>query len=123
MTAHTHQVSGSLHTQGCSSLGPSETHQNAADAAKPLVQKPMPPEFSGFVTVSREVFHATVGQLDVIPRPIGPWHETWGYVDEWKLRDHTLIAMSWGGTTSSETRYSVTQAFYDKHIAREVSRA
>lgn len=85
-------------------------------------EKLTPPEIEGFVTVSREVFYATVGRLDVHPHPRGNYDFHFGYVSEWRLRDNTLIAKSTGGTTFSHTRYMVTQAFYAQTVAKHLAK-
>ena len=85
------------------------------------LEKLTPPEIDGFVTVTREVFYATVGRLDVHPYPRGSYDPHFGYVSEWRLRDNTLIAKSTGGTTFSHSRYMVTQAFYTANVAKHLA--
>ena len=122
MTAHAQQASDLICIWGISSPVPPETHQTAAEADEPKFQKLMPPEFPGFVTVSKEAFFATVGQLDVIPHIASGYDTAFGYTNEWQLRDRTVIGKSRGGTYLSETRYAVSQAFHAKHFAKEAAR-
>lgn len=75
--------------------------------------KQTPPEIEGMVTISRNAFYATVGQLDVHPYPVGNFDPIFGYRSDWKTRNHKVIAATVGGMIHSHARYMVTREFFN----------
>ena len=62
------------------------------------------PAPAGFREVSEDQFFATVGQMDVHPRPVGPYP----YTSHWKLRYGGTVGLSVSRENRNDDRYYVS---------------
>lgn len=79
------------------------------------IEKQMPLEIEGMVTVSQAAFFAVVGGLDVTPYPVGNYDPIFGYRSHWKRRNHMMVGITVGGTWRSHHRFMVTREFFEEN--------
>lgn len=85
------------------------------DKTKETFLKQTPEEVPDMVTISKEAFYATVGQLNVNPYPVGNWDNIFGYKTEWRTPERILRGISFTESYCSNGRYMVSEAFFESH--------
>lgn len=66
-----------------------------------------------FTEVSREIFYATVGPLNVHPRVVSGWHSVTGYTSDWVLQNSpngTVIGRTDGQDCLKNKRYFLRES-------------